>query len=434
MLLLFCAALLLCIISGKSVIYALAAGLMLFLAYGRSRGFSASELADMCREGVWKSRNVLLNFLLIGMLTGTWRGAGTIAVIVSSCSVIIQPAVFLPATFILNCGVSFLTGTCFGTSATMGVICMTMAGAMDINPALAGGAVLSGCYFGDRISPVSTSALLVGELTGTAIFDNIRLMAKSCAVPAVLTLGIYGFTGLFIHHSSAAVDLKAIFARDFSMSWFSLIPAVLLMILALMRFKVRIAMGVSIASAAAICFIAEHRALGDILGIMWGGYRSEDPKLASMMNGGGVKSMVKLMCILALASAFSGIFEKTGMLDGLRGLIGGLARVVTPFGAAFLTSLLASAVACNQTLAIILTHQLTTNLFDSKAEKVLSLEDTAVVTALYWPWSIACATPVASCGAPMTAVLCSFYVFILPLYRWAVSLLQKKSPRSAQVL
>ena len=130
----------------------------------------------MALDGVLTVRNILITFLLIGILTALWRAAGTIAVIVSYASALIRPSVFLLMTFLLNCAVSVLMGTSFGTSATMGVICATMGTALGVDIRLIGGAVLSGVLFGDRCSPVSTSALLVAELTGTSVFDNIRFL------------------------------------------------------------------------------------------------------------------------------------------------------------------------------------------------------------------------------------------------------------------
>lgn len=93
----------------------------------------------------------------------------------------------LLVSFLLCCLISFLTGTSFGSVATMGVICMTMAKSMGISTILEGGAILAGIYFGDRCSPVSTSALLVSELTGTDLFDNLKQMAKSAWISFGIT-------------------------------------------------------------------------------------------------------------------------------------------------------------------------------------------------------------------------------------------------------
>ncbi len=175
---LFCAALLICIVLDLSTLYALAFGLLVFLLYGRRKGFSRRELFRMAFEGIKTVRNILITFFLIGIMTALWRAAGTIPVIVCYASGLIRPSVFLLMAFLLNCLVSVLTGTSFGTAATMGIICAAIGTAMGVSPLLTGGAVLSGAFFGDRCSPVSTSALLVAAVTKTDIYDNIRAWSK----------------------------------------------------------------------------------------------------------------------------------------------------------------------------------------------------------------------------------------------------------------
>ena len=146
----------------------------------------------MSWKGIKTAKNIFITFLLIGMLTALWRAAGTIPSIVSFCVGLMNPSVMIVMAFLLNCLVSVLTGTAFGTAATIGVICMTMAKAMGCKEILTGGAILSGVIFGDRSSPVSTSALLVSELTPTNNFDNIRLMVRTAFVPLILTCAFYG--------------------------------------------------------------------------------------------------------------------------------------------------------------------------------------------------------------------------------------------------
>ena len=177
---LFCAALLICIVLDLSVLYALAFGLLVFLLYGRAKGFSWRELAGMALEGIKTVRNILIIFFLIGIMTALWRAAGTIPLIISMSFDLIRPSIFLLVTFLLNCGLSVLTGTSFGTAATMGVICASVGAVMKISPVLTGGAILSGVFFGDRCSPVSTSALLVASLTKTE--------PSSAASPATATM------------------------------------------------------------------------------------------------------------------------------------------------------------------------------------------------------------------------------------------------------
>lgn len=109
------------------------------------------------------------------------------------------------------------------------------------------------------------------------------------------------------------------------------------------------------------------------------GYQAREEAVGAMLNGGGVISMVKVAAIVCISSAYSGIFQKNGLLDGLQQAILALSRRITPYGAMLCTSVLASAVACNQTLAIILTHQLCKDAQPSREETAIALEDTEEV-------------------------------------------------------
>ena len=170
----------------------------------------------MSFDGIKTAKNILITFMLIGIMTALWRAGGTIPVIVSASASLISPSVFIALAFVLNCALSFLTGTAFGTSATMGVICMTVARALGVDVIMTGGAVLAGAYFGDRCSPVSTSALLVSELTGTDIYDNIKNMLKTAAIPFLLSCAVYLAFGFALpSHGDTLPDIKGIFSADF---------------------------------------------------------------------------------------------------------------------------------------------------------------------------------------------------------------------------
>ena len=112
---LFCGILILCIVCNVSIIYALLAGFVIFGCYAKKKGFSVKEILHMAGEGIWKVRNILITFMLIGMLTALWRQAGTIPVIICYTIHFIKPSVFLLMVFLLNSLVSVLTGTSFGS-------------------------------------------------------------------------------------------------------------------------------------------------------------------------------------------------------------------------------------------------------------------------------------------------------------------------------
>ena len=175
-LVLFAVVLTVFIIYDWSIVLALLIGLFIFSLYAKLKGNSFKVIGRMIVDGAKTSKNILIVFFLVGVLTALWRDCGTIPTIIAYTVDLINPRSFIFMTFLLCCLVSFLIGTSFGSAATMGVICVTMGVAMGADPVLTGGAMLSGVLFGDRCSPVSTSALLVSELTGTNIYENIKLI------------------------------------------------------------------------------------------------------------------------------------------------------------------------------------------------------------------------------------------------------------------
>ena len=417
--------LLLCIIFDFSILYALVAGLVLFLLYGKKKGFKWKELGKMALSGVKKVKNVLISFLFIGILTALWRDAGTIPTIVCYAANVIRPSVFLLMTFLLNCLVSCLTGTAFGTSATMGVICATVAAAIEIDPVLVGGAVLSGAYFGDRCSPVATSALLVAQLTHTNIFTNIKNMLRTCVFPFIITCVIYTLLGIFSDHSGEIPDLKAIFGSEFTLHPVTLLPAAAIIVLSLFKVNVRITMTASILISIPICLFVQHTEISELPMLMIKGFTSENAQVAGILSGGGIVSMLRAGAIVCLSSSYSGIFKKTGLLDGAKGAISTLSARTTPYIAMLCAATVSSIIACNQTLTIMLTHQLCSHIEKDDESKAIHLEDTAVLIPALIPWSTAAAVPIASVGCSPVCIVFAFFPYIQPLWRLAVELIKK---------
>ena len=411
----FCALLIICIITGKSILYALLAGLIIFSLYGKKQGYSWRQINRMALQGVWKVKNILLTFILIGMLTALWRQAGTIPAIICYTVHLIKPSTFLLMTFLLNCLISVLTGTALGTAATIGVVCATMASALGIPSWMTGGAILSGVYFGDRCSPVSTSALLVAELTETGIYTNIKNMIKSALAPFTITCILYLTVSIQLHGKTEMPDLGHAFGSEFRLSWIALLPAAVILLLSVMQAGVKIAMIASIVTAIPVCIGLQNMAFTELPELLLNGFHSTDVAVAAMLNGGGITSMLKVGAIVCISSSYSGIFQATGILNGFQKMVCLLANRTKPYFAVLVTSILTSVMACNQTLAIMLTGQLCSRTEPDKLRFANNLEDSAVIIAPLVPWSIACAVPLTAAGAPGYSVLFAVFLYLLPL-------------------
>ena len=427
---LFAAALIVCVIFDLSVIYALLAGLLIFSLCAFKMGHGLKDILKMMISGVKTAKNVILSLALIGILTALWRAAGTIPAIICYASSLIHPKTVVLMSFVLNCAVSILTGTAFGTAATMGVISMTMGIAMGANPMLLGGAIVSGAYFGDRASPMSTSALLVSELTETNVFSNIRGMLRRSLVPFIVCCLLYTLAGVFLHAGGDAPELVSLFSKELHLHWLCLIPALLVIIMSLLKIRVQITMTASIISAAIICLALQHDSVSSLFSIAVTGFHAQDEQLASLLNGGGITSMLRSMAIIFISSTYAGIFSGTGLLDEIKGHIHTLSMRISAFGAVFAAAAMTSIISCNQTLAIMLTHQLCRDTEPDRQQLALYIEDTAIVLAALVPWSIACAVPLDSIGAPASSLLAARFLYMLPLWSMLKAAHEKKHAAS----
>lgn len=411
----FVVSLVLSIVLDQSILYVLMLGYLLFFCYGLLKSFSFKQMIKMSLYGIKPVKSMLTIFLLIGMITAIWRAAGTIPMIISLSAHLIIPSMFIVTAFLLNCFLSFLTGTAFGTAATIGVICMTIGHVLGANPLFVGGAILSGVYFGDRCSPMSTSALLISELTRTNIFENIKRMMKSSILPFMITCVFYIFIGLSVNGGYSADRIREMFSHNFNLSWLNLIPAIIIIVLSLCKMNVKLTMISSILLGSILCFTVQHLQFMEFLKILFLGFKINNPELAPLLNGGGIVSMLKVMAIVLFSSLYAGIFIETGILNKFKLLIFRLADKTSIFSSSLVTSIILSLLTCNQTLSIMLTHQICNDLYDDKGKFANTLEDTAVVVAPLVPWSIAATVPIASISAPTSCLWFACYLYLIPL-------------------
>ena len=355
--------------------------------------------------------------LLIGALTASWRASGTIAYLVSYASEIISPSWSLLGTFILNAALSSLIGTSFGTAATMGVVTMSLCVGMGVSPFWAGGAALAGAYVGDRCSPVSTSAQLVCAVTGTELYKNIEKYAEDWVDPVPPCVSQFTFfVGNGQGAQAADIDLTKLFSQEYILSAWTLIPAIILLTMVMLKADIKLTMIASIASAFVTALFLRDLGSIELCKILFSGYQASSPEVGRLMNGGGVISMIQVCCIISISCTFAGIFELTGMLRRLENGIAYLGAKAGVFLTITLTALATAALSCNQMLAVILTEQLCNKIQPDKIKMAASLENTAIVIAPLIPWSIAGAVPVATIGAPESCVVAAVYLWMLPIW------------------
>ena len=423
---LFACGLFACVVADISIIYALIFGYILFYIYALKKGFSFLNVLKMSLSGIKTVKTILITFVLIGVLTALWRAGGTIPALVCYSTKMIEPQLFVLIAFLLNCLVSFLTGTAFGTAATMGAICVVIANALGINSVIMGGAVLSGAYFGDRCSPVSTSALLVSAITGTDIYKNIKNMLKTAAVPFVITCIIYLSFGFLMSISKAdTIDVYGIFATEFRLGMITLVPALLILVMAFAKVDIKINMLTSILASVLLCYFYQGFELSEIFQISFLGFKTENELIMNIINGGGIVSMAKVVVIVCISSCYSGFFEHTDILNSLKEVIKSANAKLSSYSVILIASIFANVFTCNQTLGIMLTEQLCKHIEGSGEKLAIYLENSAVIVAPLIPWSIAATVSLTAAGAPKVSMVAAFFLMLLPVY--SLIIFRKKS-------
>ena len=423
--LLFSLSLIFCLLLKLSVVYALIIGYMIFVIYGLIKGHNLIVLIKKSFEGVLTVKNILLVFILIGMITALWRASGTIAFIVYMGSKLISPSILILLTFLLCSILSVLIGTSLGTAATMGVICASIGKAMGVNPYYVGGAVLSGIYFGDRCSPMSTSALLISELTKTNLYTNIKLMIKTSIIPFIVTCLFYLFLGFKSKVSNISVDVTEIFKQNYNLNIIVIIPAILIIILSILKINVKKTMLVSIVISFIITIFIQRDSIVALINYCIFGYHHPNERLNLMMKGGGILSMVNVSLIVGISSSYSGIFKETKMLVSLKKHLKDFSKKTSSYFVIFLSSIISGAIACNQSLGTILTNELCGELVE-KQKMAIILENTIVLLAGLIPWNIAMEVPLKAIGIGITSGIYAFYLYFLPLWNLFLGVIEER--------
>lgn len=414
----FIGAMVWCIVTGYTMVIALFIGLIVFSVVGMRKGFGLREIVKMGAGGLKDALIVIEIMFIIGFITAVWRSAGTISFFVYYGIKMITPGVFLIITFALCCLLSYALGTSFGVAGTVGVIFIALARAGGVNELLTAGAVMSGIYFGDRGSPVSSSAILVATVTETDLLTNVKKMAKTAWMPLLLTLGLYSV--LSFTNPIQEVDQSFLHSleAEFSLSLWAVIPALCMVVLPLLRVPVIYAMLASIASGSAVSLFCEDMPLQTLLHTLIFGYVGEGG-LGKILDGGGMLSMIEIVCIVSLSSTYSGIFTGTDMLGVLQEKILSLAQKIGRFATMVLMSYIFLGIFCNQTIASMICCDFLKKpykeLCATKEELAIDLENSVILLAGTVPWAIACTVPLGFMQVGSGAILFSFYLYLVPI-------------------
>ena len=415
----FLAGVVACLVLGRSLIWALLLGLALFSLLGLKKGFTPRQLAAMAWRQGRDSLIVVPVFLLIGMVTALWRASGTISFFLYYGLEGLRPASFLLVAFLLSAVLSFALGTCYGVTGTAGVVLITLARSGGVDLAVTAGAILSGAYFGDRCSPMSSCATLVAACTGTELYKNVREMLKTALLPTLLTVLAFGVLSRL--HPIQRMDSAVLSAlrENFDLHWTVLLPAVLMLVLPLAKVPVKWAMAASAATAFVLTVALQGLPVPEALRTAILGYAPRQAELAGILSGGGLVSMVTSGAVVFITSLYAGILEGIDALAPAKDWVERLSRRVGLFPAAVLVRTAVVSVFCNQAVMVMIDAQLLADSHEargaSRTELAMDIANSGVTIAGLVPWSIAITVPLSMLDVGTEAIPWCVLLYMIPL-------------------
>lgn len=296
-------------------------GFFIFVFISWRRGFSLRDIFMMSYTGGKKAFVVLEIFILIGAITAIWMAAGTVPGVVYYGIKFMNPHFFILYAFLISSLVSFLLGTSLGTVSTVGLALIVMAKGGNINLNVTAGAIISGAYFGDRCSPMSSSANLVANLTETNLFINIRNMFKTAAIPFILSVILYTIFSLNQPLSFAKSSIDSELINIFNINWVVLLPAIIIIIFSIFKVNVKISMLFSILIASIISVLLQHHSIIEVLKFLFLGFHLDSSSpLYTIIKGGGILSMWQASLVVYVSCSLAGIFDGTNMLKSVENI------------------------------------------------------------------------------------------------------------------
>lgn len=415
------------VIRGYFIGFPLLITLGIFLITLQRRGFALKDLVQMGWRGCEKSAGVIVILLLVGVVTAAWIAAGTVPAIVYYGVQIIQPRYFVVSAFLLTCVVSLLLGTSFGTVGTVGTALMVMARSSGVDVNLAAGAIIAGAYFGDRCSPMSSSAHLIATLTNTKIYRNIKSIWWTGLIPLILATGIYLFWSLGSPPVATQQNITVEIAKTFMINPLVMAPAVVIFGLAIVQVPVKISMITSLVTAIICSFIYQPYSLVENLKfLIWGFSLEPTNPLATIVKGGGLIPMMNIVSVVIISTALAGIFNETHILAPVKDWLLGIKNHSQLFLATILLSILSSAFGCTQTIGIIMTQQLVEENYSTQTsgnyKLATDLANTVIVISALIPWNIAGLVPAKILLVDASFIPYAPYLYLLPIvnlgYYW----------------
>lgn len=401
---------------------ALFVGAAIAVIIGLKNGYSWAEMEKAMIHGISLSLGAVLILFAVGALIGTWLLAGTVPALIYYGLQVLDPAWFYAATCILCAIVSMSIGSSWTTAATIGVALIGVSVGLGLSEVITAGAIISGAYFGDKISPLSDTTNLAPAVAGAELFDHIRHMTWTTIPSLVIAIVIFAALGLnsgAVADAEKIVKLSADLQAQFNIGLLNLVPMLVLMIMAIKKVPAfpTVFIGALLGGVWALLFQPElvnkmaddalPAALG-LLKVIWStlhsGFviESGNAELDKLLSGGGMAKMMNTVWLIMSAMVFGSVLEHTGLL---RRFVEAILAKAHSTGS-LITSTIATCIATNiltadQYMAIVMPGRMYKEEFARRGLAPVNLsrtlEDGGTITSPLVPWN--------TCGAYMHGVL-----------------------------
>ncbi|RZS90493.1 Na+/H+ antiporter NhaC [Aquimarina brevivitae] len=382
---------------------------------------SYEQMMEEVAKNLKSTSGAILILLMVGALAGTWLISGIIPAMIYYGLQILNPTIFLAACVIICAIISIATGSSWTTSATVGIALIGIGGALDISLGMTAGAVLSGAYFGDKMSPLSDTTNLAPAMAGGDLFSHIKYMTYTTVPTIVITLIVFIIIGLAIDTSGSADtsallnDLKAVFNIN---GWLFIVPiVVILLIIKKTPPLIALLTGTILGGIFALIFqpdivaqaagVKHLDAISSYKGVMNAitvetTIATDNEVLSDLFTAKGMYGMLGTIWLIVCAMVFGGVMDAIGALARIsKALLGLFDSVFGLFASTVASCLALNVTASDQYLAIVVPGKMYAQAFKDKglAPENLSrtLEDSGTVTSVLVPWN--------TCGAYQSGVL-----------------------------
>lgn len=379
--------------------------------------FNKTTVNTMIAE-IWENlKSVFIPIMilfLVGALAGTWLVSGIIPAMVYYGLQVLSPSIFLPACVVIAAIISVATGSSWTTSATVGIALIGIGEALGIPLGMVAGAVISGAYFGDKMSPLSDTTNLAPAMAGTDLFTHIKYMAITTIPTIVVTLIIFSIMSMSIETTGSAdiSEFLTTIKSTFNITPLLFIVPAVVVVMIVLKTKPLIALGTGVLLAAIFAFIFQSEVLETLSGsnlksvitaiLTDTQIVTDNEKLNDLFSSGGMNGMIWTILLITCAMIFGGIMDGIGALARITKSILKMATSVFGLFASTVFSCLGlNTIASDQYLAIVIPGRMFASAYKDRglAPENLSrtLEDSGTVTSVLIPWN--------TCGAYQSSVL-----------------------------